>query len=104
MNYNTNRTIQAVCAKALIYQTDQYGGSCRNIAIVAEIDWLGFEASDKVQKDYRIHSGAYTNNYGFYPFSLGERLQFSAEAKQAYRLEMLYYFWLAHQDGMDAFS
>jgi hypothetical protein len=24
MNYNTNRTIQAVCAKALIYQTDHY--------------------------------------------------------------------------------
>lgn len=104
MNYNTNRTIQAVCAKALIYQTDHSRGSCVSIEMAAEIAWLGFEYADKIQKDYRLHSGAYASRYGFFPFRLIEWTELSAEAKQAYRLEMLYYFWLAHQDGMDAFS
>lgn len=104
MNYHTNRTIQAVCAQALIGQTDNYRGSCRNIAMAATLAWVGFKTEYSLWKDYRIHSGAYTGNYGFYPFSVGEWNKLSSEAKQTYRLEMLYYFWLANQDGMDAFS
>jgi hypothetical protein len=60
MNYNTNRTIQAVCAKALIYQTDRlrrllpqpHYGSCFSLG------WLRNIVS--LMKDYRLHSGAYT--------------------------------------------
>lgn len=104
MNYNTNRTIQAVCAKALIYQADTYQESCCSIAIATSQDWFGFKACDNLRKDYHIHSGAYTYRYGFYPFSSEEWRRLSSEAKQTYRLEMLYYFWLANQDGMDAFS
>lgn len=110
MNYNTNRTIQAVCAKALILQIYYSQGSCFSIEMAAEIAWLGFEYADKIQKDYRLHSGAYASQYGFFPFSLIEWTELPKwselpiEAKQTYRLEMLYYFWLANQDGMDAFS
>lgn len=104
MNYNTNRTIQAVCAKALIYQADDYGGSCHNLTMASALVWVGFETGGSLMKDYRLHSGAYTEDYGFYPFSLRDWIQFSLEAKQTYRLEMLYYFWLANQDSMDAFS
>ena len=104
MNYHTNRTIQAVCAKAVIYQTDHSRGSCFSIEMAAEIAWLGFEYADKIQKDYRLHSGAYASQYGFFPFSIIEWTELPIEAKQTYRLEMLYYFWLANQDGMDAFS
>ena len=104
MNYHTNRTIQAVCAQALIGQIGNYRGSCRNIAMAATLAWVGSKAEYSLWKDYCIHSGAYTDNYGFYPFSVGEWNKLSEEAKQAYRVEMLYYFWLANQDGMDAFS
>lgn len=104
MSYTTNRTIQAVCAKAIIYQTDQYRSSCNNIYMAAAQDWFGFEAEDSLRNAYFTHSGACKNRYGFHPFSLAEWLQLSTEAKQTYRLEMLYYFWLANQDGMDAFS
>lgn len=104
MNYHTNRTIQAVCAKALIYQTGLSRGSCQAIETAAEIAWLGFEYADKIQKDYRLHSGAYASRHGFFPFSLLGWTELPVGAKQTYRLEMLYYFWLANQDGMDAFS
>lgn len=104
MTYNANRTIQAVCAKAVIMQTEQHAGSCNNIAKAAALAWVGFETEDKIKRDYRIHSGAYMGQYGFFPFSLAGWLQIPTEAKQTYRLEMLYYFWLANQDGMDAFS
>lgn len=104
MSYTTNRTIQAVCAKAIIYQTDHSPGSCQAIEMAAEIAWLGFEYADKIHKDYRLHSGAYASQYGFFPFSLIEWTELPTKAKQTYRLEMLYYFWLANQDGMDAFS
>lgn len=104
MNYNTNRTIQAICAKAIILQTNQYFGTCGNIATAAAQDWFGFIASDNLNRDYHFHSGACTDRYGFHQLGLFEWRQLSAEAKQAYRLEMLYYFWLANQDSMDAFS
>jgi hypothetical protein len=77
MNYNTNRTIQAVCAKAIIYQTDQYRSSCNNIYMATEIAWFGFEAEDSLRKDYRTSLWRLqTDRYGFHPFSLKSGFSF----------------------------
>lgn len=99
-------TLQAICAQALVLQTDIYpsSSSCQCLVKASYLAVPGTQTEDDIAKDYRIHSGAYIGNYGFYPFSVGGWKMLSEEAQQTYRLEMLYYFWLANQDGMDAFS
>jgi hypothetical protein len=104
MNYNTNRTIQAVCAKAIIMQTAYCGSSCGAIAMGAVQDWLGFQVRYSIKEDYRLFSDARVDSYGFHHISQEDWSLLSDDEYQTYRLEMLYYFWLANQDGMDAFS
>jgi len=97
-------TLQAICAQALVFQTDTYACSCQCLAKASYLAVPGAQTEDDIAKDYRSFSNARISEYGFYHISGNHWRQLSDEAKQAYRLEMLYYFWLANQDSMDAFS
>ena len=99
-------TLQAICAQALVFQTDTYASSCSCQCLV-KASYLavpGTQTEDDIAKDYRNFSNARISEYGFHHISGNHWKMLMEKAKQTYRLEMLYYFWLANQDGMDAFS
>ena len=50
--------------------------------------------SDSIMKEYREFSGARKGSSGFEGVELSEDI----EQRQAYRQEMLYYFWMANQE------
>ena len=50
--------------------------------------------SDSIMKEYREFSGARKGSSGFEGVELSE----DTEQRQAYRQEMLYYFWMANQE------
>ena len=50
--------------------------------------------SDSIMKEYREFSGARKGSQGFE----GVELSKDAAQRQAYRQEMLYYFWMANQE------
>ena len=89
--------LQEYCAAAIKDQLVTPGGSCGSICGA-----LGADADDNfvdaVLNEYRRVSSARYSDYGFYEVSLKEWLRWSAEQRQNYRLEMLYYFWMANQN------
>lgn len=97
-------TLQAICAQALVFQTDTYASSCQCLAKASYLAVPGAQTEDDIAGGYRDFSGARVSEYGFHHISGNHWKMLMEEAKQTYRLEMLYYFWLANQDGMDAFS
>lgn len=100
-------TRQAICAQALVFQTVTYiyaSSSCQCLVKASYLAVLGTQTEDDIAKDYRNFSNARISEYGFHHISGNHWKMLMEEAQQTYRLEMLYYFWLANQDGMDAFS
>lgn len=89
--------LQKYCAAAIEWQLGSLGASCSSICHA-----LGADADDNfvdaVLSEYRRVSSARYSDYGFYEVSRKEWLRWSAEQRQNYRLEMLYYFWMANQN------
>lgn len=89
--------LQKYCAAAIEWQLGRSGNSCGSVyhAICAD---AADELEDAVFSEYRRVSSARRFNYGFRGVSFVQWSLWSAEQKQTYRLEMLYYFWMANQD------
>jgi len=89
--------LQKYCAAAIEWQLGSLGASCSSIchALGASAD---DDFEDAVLSEYRRVSSARYSDYGFYEVSRKEWLRWSAEQRQNYRLEMLYYFWMANQN------
>jgi len=65
------------------------------IAHYSDVNLQLFELlSDSIMKEYREFSGARKGSSGFEGVELSEDI----EQRQAYRQEMLYYFWMANQE------
>jgi len=89
--------LQKYCAAAIEWQLGSLGASCSSICHA-----LGASADDDFEdavlsECQRVSSARYTT-CGFRGVPMCEWSLWSAEQKQTYRLEMLYYFWMANQD------
>lgn len=87
--------LQEYCAAAIEQQLDRLGGSCGNIRRAVNTD-AAFEVA--VLNEYRKVSTACHADYGFRNVGRAEWFHWSARQRQNYRLEMLYYFWMANQN------
>lgn len=99
-------TTQAICAYALRIQDELWSsaGSCNCLTVAASRLVAGEFVKYRLQTAYREQSNANLRIHGFRHISEEGWGFMPSAAKQTYRLEMLYYFWMANQDSMDAFS
>lgn len=101
-------TVQNTVAAAIQNISKYRGiGSCG--ALVSSMHLLSDEGVPidmpyQVRRAYQVHCKAMANVSGFFDIPRDKWLWMSKAEKEAIRLERLYYFWMANQDNMDAFS
>ena len=95
-------TNQELISKAIDLQLDVEGYSCRTFITLYLCYYIDYMNDLKYQ--YADYTEAHPDGGFNHLLKAGVWKNMSFEEKQSYRLEMLYYFWLANQDSMDAFS
>lgn len=93
--YMQERVARAI--KVFLDSTSRKQPGCISSCIAFTLVETELDTNDLV-KAYREFSNCRTNDFGFHHIPLADWGSMSLEQKYTYRLEMMYYFWLANQD------